>query len=70
VAGQEQAPSAGPPLGVTDDGRFRRLTVRLPPEYVRRLFEACDAGASDQQMCGIIAEGFNLALSRVGPSGS
>jgi hypothetical protein len=31
--------------------------VHLPPEYARRLFEACDAGASDQQMCGIIAEG-------------
>jgi hypothetical protein len=32
--------------------------VHLPPEYARRLFEARDAGASDQQMRGIIAEGF------------
>ncbi|NUS13076.1 MAG: XRE family transcriptional regulator [Streptomyces sp.] len=46
------------PVGTTDDGRFRRLTVHLPPEYARRLFEARDAGAGDQQMRGIIAEGF------------
>ncbi|MDX3370114.1 XRE family transcriptional regulator [Streptomyces sp. ME02-6987-2C] len=46
------------PVGTTDDGRFRRLTVHLPPEYARRLFDARDAGASDQQMRGIIAEGF------------
>jgi hypothetical protein len=46
------------PVGTTDDGRFRRLTVHLPPEYAQRLFEARDAGASDQQMRGIIAEGF------------
>ncbi len=45
-------------VGTTDDGRFRRLTVHLPPEYARRLFDARDAGASDQQMRGIIAEGF------------
>ncbi|MFK0114135.1 telomere-protecting terminal protein Tpg [Streptomyces sp. NPDC091217] len=45
------------PVGTTDDGRFRRLTVHLPPEYARRLFDARDAGASDQQMRGIIAEG-------------
>jgi hypothetical protein len=46
------------PVGTTDDGRFRRLTVHLPPAYAQRLFEARDAGASDQQMRGIIAEGF------------
>ncbi|MFJ3043869.1 telomere-protecting terminal protein Tpg [Streptomyces tendae] len=46
------------PVGTTDDGRFRRLTVHLPAEYARRLFEARDAGASDQQMRGIIADGF------------
>ncbi|WP_069772227.1 terminal protein TpgA2 [Streptomyces sp. LUP30] len=45
-------------VGTTDDGRFRRLTVHLPPEYARRLFDAREAGASDQQMRGIIAEGF------------
>lgn len=46
------------PIGTTDDGRFRRLTVHLPPEYAQRLFDARDTGASDQEMRGIIAEGF------------
>ncbi|MFE7359126.1 telomere-protecting terminal protein Tpg, partial [Streptomyces sp. NPDC057543] len=46
------------PVGTTDDGRFRRLTVRLPATYAQRLFDARDAGASDQEMRGIIAEGF------------
>ncbi|MFD4860700.1 telomere-protecting terminal protein Tpg [Streptomyces atratus] len=46
------------PIGTTDDGRFRRLTVRLPATYAQRLFDARDAGASDQEMRGIIAEGF------------
>lgn len=45
-------------VGTTDDGRFRRLTVHLPPAYAQRLFDAREAGASDQQMRGIIAEGF------------
>ncbi|MFH8350435.1 telomere-protecting terminal protein Tpg [Streptomyces sp. NPDC018045] len=45
-------------VGTTDDGRFRRLTVHLPPAYAQRLFDARDAGANDQQMRGIIAEGF------------
>jgi transcriptional regulator with XRE-family HTH domain len=46
------------PIGTTDDGRFRRLTVHLPATYAQRLFNARDAGASDQQMRQIIAEGF------------
>ncbi|MFP1629835.1 telomere-protecting terminal protein Tpg [Streptomyces sp. 5K101] len=46
------------PVGTTDDGRFRRLTVHLPPEYAQRLFDAREAGASDQQMRQIIADGF------------
>lgn len=32
--------------------------MHLPPAYAQRLFDARDAGASDQQMHGIIAEGF------------
>ncbi|MFI5945584.1 telomere-protecting terminal protein Tpg [Streptomyces uncialis] len=44
-------------LGSTDDGRFRRLTVRLPAAYAQRLFDARNTGASDQDMRGIIAEG-------------
>ncbi|MFE7927478.1 telomere-protecting terminal protein Tpg [Streptomyces sp. NPDC057456] len=46
------------PVGTTDDGRFRRLTVHLPPVYAQRLFNARNTGASDQQMRAIIAEGF------------
>ncbi|MFI6530759.1 telomere-protecting terminal protein Tpg [Streptomyces uncialis] len=46
------------PVGTTDDGRFRRLTVRLPAAYAQRLFDARDTGASDQEMRGIIADGF------------
>jgi len=46
------------PIGTTDDGRFRRLTVHLPPAYAQRLFDAREAGAGDQEMRGIIAEGF------------
>ncbi|MFF7489505.1 telomere-protecting terminal protein Tpg [Streptomyces luteogriseus] len=45
------------PVGTSDDGRFRRLTVHLPPTYAQRLFNARDAGAGDQQMRQIIAEG-------------
>ncbi|MGW0877786.1 telomere-protecting terminal protein Tpg [Streptomyces sp. NPDC002740] len=45
-------------VGTTDDGRFRRLTVHLPPEYAQRLFDARNIGASDQDLRGIIAEGF------------
>ncbi|WP_053763694.1 telomere-protecting terminal protein Tpg [Streptomyces sp. AS58] len=46
------------PVGTTDDGRFRRLTVHLPPAYARRLFNARSTGASDQELRRIIAEGF------------
>ncbi|MEU0213359.1 telomere-protecting terminal protein Tpg [Streptomyces canus] len=45
------------PVGTTDDGRFRRLTVHLPPAYAQRLFDARNTGASDQEMRQIIAEG-------------
>ncbi|MFH9554686.1 telomere-protecting terminal protein Tpg [Streptomyces sp. NPDC017435] len=45
------------PIGTTDDGRFRRLTVHLPPAYARRLFNARNTGAGDQQLRQIIAEG-------------
>ncbi|WP_331736389.1 XRE family transcriptional regulator (plasmid) [Streptomyces canus] len=46
------------PVGTTDDGRFRRLTVHLPPAYAQRLFDARNTGAGDQEMRQIIAEGF------------
>ncbi|PVC76947.1 DNA-binding protein [Streptomyces sp. CS131] len=45
------------PVGTTDDGRFRRLTVHLPAPYAQRLFDARNAGASEREMRGIVAEG-------------
>ncbi|MEV4442694.1 XRE family transcriptional regulator [Streptomyces sp. NPDC049577] len=45
------------PIGTTDDGRVRRLTVHLPPDYARRLFNARQQGADDQQLRRIVAEG-------------
>ncbi|MGA5220933.1 telomere-protecting terminal protein Tpg [Streptomyces cinereoruber] len=46
------------PIGTTDDGRFRRLTVHLPPAYAQRLFDAQAAGAPDRELRGIVADGF------------
>ncbi|MGX1886986.1 telomere-protecting terminal protein Tpg [Streptomyces sp. NPDC055287] len=43
--------------GTTDDGRLRHLTVALPPEFAARLFDAQEAGASEQQLRDIAAEG-------------
>ncbi|MFD3353421.1 telomere-protecting terminal protein Tpg [Streptomyces fradiae] len=45
------------PIGTTDDGRVRRLTVHLPPQYAQRLFDARDAGAGERQLRQIVAEG-------------
>ncbi|MFG2196006.1 telomere-protecting terminal protein Tpg [Streptomyces sp. NPDC048639] len=54
------------PIGTTDDGRFRRLTVHLPPEYADRLFAAQRRGAGDQEMRDIIAEGMGEVYFRDG----
>ncbi|MGW0664887.1 telomere-protecting terminal protein Tpg [Streptodolium elevatio] len=43
--------------GSTDDPRMRRLTQHLPPDYAARLLNAQDAGASDRELRGIVAEG-------------
>ncbi|CAM5414580.1 XRE family transcriptional regulator OS=Streptomyces griseomycini OX=66895 GN=FHS37_007093 PE=4 SV=1 [Streptomyces griseomycini] len=45
------------PIGSTDDARIRHLTVALPPRYAARLFDAREAGAGDQQLQQIAAEG-------------
>ncbi len=45
------------PIGSTDEDRVRHLTVALPPQYAARLFEAQEAGATDQQLQQIVAEG-------------
>ncbi|MDQ0792268.1 helix-turn-helix domain-containing protein [Streptomyces sp. B1I3] len=43
--------------GTTDDGRIRRVTQHLPAEYAARLFDAQAAGATEQQLQAVIAEG-------------
>ncbi|WP_328535116.1 telomere-protecting terminal protein Tpg [Streptomyces sp. NBC_00344] len=43
--------------GTTDDGRLRLITQHLPPTYASRLFDAQAAGASEQQLQNIAAEG-------------
>ncbi|MFE5675487.1 telomere-protecting terminal protein Tpg [Streptomyces erythrochromogenes] len=45
------------PVGTTDDGRVRRLTVHLPPAYAQRLFDARARGADDRDLRAIVAEG-------------
>jgi hypothetical protein len=45
------------PIDMTDDGRMRRLTVRFPPQYASRLFEAQQQGAGDRQLRNIVADG-------------
>ncbi|MCX4808891.1 MULTISPECIES: telomere-protecting terminal protein Tpg [Streptomyces] len=45
------------PIGTTDDGRMRRLTVHLPPAYAQRLFDAQQHGAADPELRAIVAEG-------------
>lgn len=44
------------PVGTTDDGRVRRITVHLPAEYARRLFDA-QQGVGTQPPNEVIAEG-------------
>jgi hypothetical protein len=43
--------------GTTDDGRLRLITQHLPPGYAARLFDAQAAGATEQQLRDIAAEG-------------
>ncbi|WP_031522673.1 telomere-protecting terminal protein Tpg [Streptomyces sp. NRRL F-5123] len=43
--------------GSTDDGRIRRITQHLPPVYAAKLFDAQSAGATEQQLQRIAAEG-------------
>ncbi|MFJ9343406.1 telomere-protecting terminal protein Tpg [Streptomyces sp. NPDC101733] len=42
--------------GTTDDGRMRRITQHLPPEYAQRLFAAQQAGATEAQLRHLTAE--------------
>ncbi|KDN74813.1 terminal protein TpgA2 [Streptomyces olindensis] len=50
--------------GTTDDARLRHLTIALPPQYAARLFDAQEAGASEQQLRNIAAEGLGETYFR------
>ncbi|MFH0246545.1 telomere-protecting terminal protein Tpg [Streptomyces sp. HK10] len=43
--------------GSTDDARIRLVTQHLPPAYAARLLDAKAAGADEEQLRGIAAEG-------------
>ncbi|MFF9914806.1 telomere-protecting terminal protein Tpg [Streptomyces sp. NPDC013457] len=44
------------PIGTTDDGRIRHLTVALPPQYADRLFTAREQGAGERELQAVAAE--------------
>ncbi|MFC1415671.1 telomere-protecting terminal protein Tpg [Streptacidiphilus cavernicola] len=56
--------SAAP--GSTDDPRLRRITQHLPPDYARRLFDAHAAGATEQQLSQVIAQGLGEVYFKEG----
>jgi hypothetical protein len=56
------------PVGTTDDGRQRRLTVHLPPAYADRLFVAQQQGATDRALREIVAEGLQEVYFKDGGS--
>ncbi|MFI6006984.1 telomere-protecting terminal protein Tpg [Streptomyces sp. NPDC051366] len=43
--------------GTTDDGRMRRITQHLPPEFAGWLLAAQDAGATEAELRNLAAEG-------------
>jgi hypothetical protein len=43
--------------GTSDDARLRHINQALPPDYAARLFDAQAAGATEQQLQAILAEG-------------
>lgn len=47
--------------GTTDDGRMRRITQHVPPEYADRLFAAQQAGAPETELQRIAAEALQEA---------
>jgi hypothetical protein len=52
--------------GATDDARIRHLTLGLPPQHAARLFDAQDAGASEQQLRALAGEALGEVYFRDG----
>ncbi|MFF5938901.1 telomere-protecting terminal protein Tpg [Streptomyces sp. NPDC012508] len=50
--------------GSTDDARVRHITQALPPQWAERLFAARDAGATEQQLLDIAAQGLGQMYFR------
>ncbi|MFD9359387.1 telomere-protecting terminal protein Tpg [Streptomyces sp. NPDC060031] len=50
------------PIGTTDDGRMRRLTVHLPPAYAQRRFDAQQQGTGDQELRATTARRLNAPM--------
>ncbi|WP_371594715.1 telomere-protecting terminal protein Tpg [Streptomyces virginiae] len=50
--------------GTSDDGRMRRITQHLPPEFAGRLLAAQDAGASETELQQIAADGLGEVYFR------
>lgn len=53
-------------LGTNDDAHIRHLTLALPPQHAARLLAAQDAGATEQQLRDIAAEGLGEIYFRDG----
>ncbi|MEV6406626.1 XRE family transcriptional regulator [Streptomyces bobili] len=54
------------PIGSTDQDRIRHLTVALPPQHAARLFDAQEAGATEQRLREIAAEALKEAYFQDG----
>ncbi|MFG2867569.1 telomere-protecting terminal protein Tpg [Streptomyces sp. NPDC048338] len=54
------------PIGSTDESRIRHLTVALPPQHAARLFDAHEAGASDNELQQIAADALREAYFQDG----
>ncbi|MFG3518394.1 telomere-protecting terminal protein Tpg [Streptomyces bobili] len=54
------------PIGSTDQDRIRHLTIALPPQHAARLFDAQEAGATEQRLREIAAEALKEAYFQDG----
>ncbi|MFD8525587.1 hypothetical protein ACFV2D_37275 [Streptomyces capillispiralis] len=59
------ASATAPPMGTTDDPRIRRLTQLLPPQHVRSMWDAYEAG-DERALEQAMAEGLGEVYFRDG----
>jgi hypothetical protein len=53
-------------LGTNDGARIRHLTLALSPHHAARLFDALDAGGSEQQLRALAGEALGEVYFRDG----